>query len=93
MTLYKASVMPCRVETNHGITCETCEPMNGYQYTLNAVKRASTKAEDSARVDLQWFIHRALSLLADDGFKTFLCGQDLAALVIDIVTSIKCEVH
>ena len=93
MTLYKASVTPCRVETKHGITCETCEPMKGYQYTLKEAKRASKKAEDSARVDMQWFIHRALDLLADDGFKTFLCGKDLAAVVIDIVKSIECEVR
>ena len=91
-TLYKASVTPCKVETKHGITCETCVPQNGYMYTLKAVKRASRKAEDSARVDMQWFIHRALDLLADNGFKTFLCGETLAALVIDIVTSIECEV-
>lgn len=93
MTLYKASVTPCRVETNDGITCETYEPMNGYSYTLNAVKRASRKAEDSARVQLQWFVDRALGLLADDGFKTFLCGQDLANQITDIVKSIECEVN
>lgn len=93
MTLYKASVTPCRVETEHGITCETFEPMNGYQYTLISVKRASRKAEDSARVDMQWFINRALDLLADNGFKTFLWGKDLEALVTDIVTSIECEVR
>lgn len=93
MTLYKASVTPCRVETTHGLTFETFEPMNGYTYTLTRVKRASRKAEDSARVDMQWFIHRALDLLADDGFKTILCGRDLADRVIDIVKSIECEVH
>lgn len=93
MTLYKASVIPCKVETTHGFTCETCEPMKGYTYTLNRVKRACSKAEDSARTQLQWFIHTALSLLADDGFKTFLCGKDLAAKVIYIVRSIECEVH
>lgn len=92
MTLYKASVTPCKVETTHGITCETYEPVNGYSYTLNAVKRASRNAEDSARVQLQWFIHRALELLADYGFRTFLYGQDLAALIIDICRSIECEV-
>ena len=93
MTLYKASVTPCKVETNNGITCETCEPMNGYQYTLKEAKRASKKAEDSARVDMEWFIDRALALLADRGFKTFLCGYDLHALIMDIVTSIECEVR
>lgn len=92
MTLYKASVTPCKVETKYGLTCETCEPMNGYQYTLNAVKRASSKAEDSARVDMQRFIHRALDLLADDGFKTVLSGKDLSNKVINIVKSIDCEV-
>lgn len=93
MTLYKASVTPCKVETKHGFTCETYEPVNGYQYTLKAVKRASRKAEDSARVDMVWFVDRALALLADNGFKTFLCGQDLAALITDICRSIDCEVH
>lgn len=93
MTLYKASVTPCRVETKYGLTCETCEPMNGYQYTLKEAKRASKKAEDSARVDMEWFINRALSLLADVGFKTFLCGKDLADRVTDIVKSIDCEVR
>lgn len=77
MTLYKVSVTPCKVETTHGFTCETCEPMNGYQYTLKAVKRASRNAEDSARVDMQWFIHRALDLLAGNGFETVMCGKDL----------------
>lgn len=93
MTLYKASVTPCKVDTRYGLTCETCEPMNGYQYTLKAAKRASRKAEDSARVELQWFIDRALSLLADNGFKTFLCGYDLNATITDISTSIECEVR
>lgn len=93
MTLYKASVTPCKVETKHGITCETFEPVNGYTYTLNEVKRASRKAEDSARGQLNWFIDRALALLADRGFKTFLCGYDLNALITDIVRSIECEVH
>ena len=92
MTLYKASITPCKVETKYGITCETCEPMNGYQYTLKAVKRASKKAEDSARVEMQWFIHRALDLLAGNGFETAMCGKDLADKVIDIVKSIDCEV-
>lgn len=93
VTLYKGSVTPCNVETKYGITCETCEPVHGYTYTLNRVKRASRKAEDSARVDMIWFVNRALSLLADDGFKMFLCGKDLAALITDIVRSIECEVH
>lgn len=93
MTLYKASVTPCKVDTRNGISCETYEPRNGYQYTLKEAKRASKKAEDSARVDMQWFIHRALDLLADNGFKTFLCGKDLSALIIDIVKSIECEVR
>lgn len=93
MTLYKASVMPCKVETTNGITCETCEPMTGYQYTLNESKRASRKAEDSARVEMNWFIDRALALLADNGFETVLYGTDLSALITDIVNSIECEVH
>ena len=93
MTLYKASVTPCRVETKYGLTCETFEPMNGYQYTLKEAKRASKKAEDSARVDMEWFIHRALDLLAGNGFETFLCGKDLADRVTDIVKSIDCEVR
>ena len=93
ITLYKVSVNPCRVETNHGITCETFEPVNGYTYTLNTVNRASHKAEDSARVDMQWFIHRALDLLAGNGFETVLCGRDLSNAVKDIVKSIECEVH
>lgn len=92
MTLYKASVTPCKVETSHGITRETFEPVNGYICTLNAVKRASRKAEDSARVDMEWFVDRSLALLADNGFKTFLWGKDLSAAVIDIVKSIECEV-
>lgn len=92
MTLYKASVTPCKVETTHGITCETCEPMKGYQYTLKAVNRASHKAEDSSRVELQLFIHTALDLLAGNGFDTVLCGKELADKVIDIVRSIECEV-
>lgn len=91
MTIYKASVTPCRVEKIDGITWETSVPQNGYKYTLNTVKRASRKAEDSARVEMKLFIHRALDLLADEGFKTFLCGRDLEALVTDIVTSIECE--
>lgn len=66
--------------------------MNGYQYTLKAVKRASKKAEDSARVEMLWFVHRALDLLAGNGFETVLCGKDLDDKVIDIVTSIECEV-
>lgn len=93
MTLYKASVMPCRVETTDGITFETCEPMNGYQYTLNESKRASRKAEDSARADMHLFIDRALALLEDNGFKTVLYGTDLSAVITDIVKSIECEVH
>lgn len=93
MTLYKASVTPCKVETIHGLECETCEPMNGYQYTLKAVKRASKNAEDSARVEMSWFVHRALDLLAGNGFETVLCGKDLADKVIEIVKSIECEVN
>lgn len=93
MTLYKASVTPCKVETNNGITCETFEPMKGYSYNLNEVKRASHKAEDNARVKMQWFVHRALDLLAGNGFETFLCGRDLSNAVTDIVRSIECEVH
>lgn len=93
MTLYKASVTPCRVETNNGITCEKYEPMNGYQYTLKEAKRASKKAEDSSRVELSWFVHRALDLLAGNGFETFLSGIDLNKAVTDIVKSIECEVH
>lgn len=93
LTLYKASMTPCKFETTHGLTCETFDPMNGYQYTLKAVKRASRKAEDSARVELQWFFHRALDLLAGNGFKTFLCGRDLSALITDVCRSIECEVH
>lgn len=92
-TLYKASVTPCKVETTQWYTCETCEPMNGYQYTLIEAKRASHKAEDSARVQLNWFVNRALELLSDRGFKTFLCGYDLSALITDIVRDIECEVH
>lgn len=92
MTLYKASVTPCKVETKHGFTCETCDPMNGYQYTLKAVNRAYRKAEDSARVEMQLFIHMALDLLAGNGFETVLCGRDLADKVIEIVKSIECEV-
>ena len=93
MTLYKASVTPCKVESKYGITCETCEPLKGYQYTLKAVKRASNKAEDSARVEMQWFIHRARDLLAGIGFETFMCGKDLADRIIDIVKAIECEVR
>lgn len=93
MTLYKASVTPCRVETSCGITCETCEPMNGYKYTLNAVKRASQKAEDSARVDMVWFVERALDLLAGNGFETVMHGKDLIDTVNDISRAIECEVH
>ena len=85
-TLYKVSVTPCKVETKHGLTFETFEPMNGYQYTLKAVNRASSKAEDSARVEMKWFINRALDLLAGKGFETFLCGRDLSAVITDIVS-------
>lgn len=92
MTLYKAAVTPCTVETIDGITWESSVPQNGYKYTLKAVKRASRKAEDSARVEMQWFIHRALDLLAGNGFETVICGKDLADRVIDIVKSIDCEV-
>ena len=93
MTLYKGSVTPCSVDTRHGLTCEKYEPQNGYKFTLNAVKRASRKAEDSARVELQWFILRALDLLAGNGFETVLSGSDLNASVTNIVKSIECEVH
>lgn len=41
LTLYNASVTPCRVETIDGITWERSVPQNGYQYTLKAVKRAT----------------------------------------------------
>ena len=92
MTLYKAAVTPCRVETIDGITWDTCEPINGYQYTLKAVKRASKKAEDSARAEMIWFVNRALDLLAGIGFETVLHGKDLADTVIDIAKSIDCEV-
>ena len=92
MTLYKASVTPCRVESRYGIAFEKYEPQNGYKYTLKAVKRASKKAEDSARADMQWFINRALDLLAGNGFETVLCGKELAYEVIKIVKSIDCEV-
>lgn len=93
MTLYKASVTPCKVETIHGFEFEKYEPMNGYKYTLKEAKRASKKAEDSARVDMEWFIDRALALLADNGFKTVLCGKDLHERVVDIAKSIDCEVR
>lgn len=92
LTLYKAAVTPCMVETFDGITWETYKLYNGYSYTLKAVKRASRKAEDSARVEMQWFIHRAIDLLAGNGFETVLCGKYLADRVIDIVKSIECEV-
>lgn len=77
----------------HGVSLETYDPRNGYQYTLKAAKRASKKAEDSARLEMQWFIHRALDLLAGNGFETFISGKDLADKVIDIVKSIECEVY
>lgn len=93
LTLYKGSVTPCSVDTRYGLTCEKYEPQNGYKFTLNAAKRASRKAEDSARVELQWFIHRALDLLAGNGFETLLSGTDLNAAITDIVKSIDCEVH
>lgn len=93
LTLYKASITPCKVEQSFGLACETYDPVNGYQFTLNAVKRASRKAEDSARVELQWFVHRALDLLAGNGFETLLHGNDLNAVINDIVTSIECEVN
>lgn len=93
MTLYKAAVTPCRVETKYGLTFETCEPMNGYQYTLKAVKRASRKAEDSARDEMVWFVNRALDLLAGNGYETVLHGRDLVDTVNDIVKSIDCEVR
>ena len=81
------------VESRYGFTCETCELMKGYQYTLKAVKRASKKAEDSARVELQWFVYMALGLLADNGFETVLNGRELSNAVIDMVRSIECEVN
>lgn len=93
MTLYKASVTPCKVDTKYGLKCKTCEPMNGYQYTLNAAKRASKKAEDSARSKMIWFVKRALDLLAGIGFDTVLHGRDLVDTVNDIVKSIECEVY
>lgn len=93
MTLYKGSVTPCTVDTRYEFTCETYEPQNGYKFTLTAAKRASRKAEDSARVELQWFIHRALDLLAGNGFETVLSGASLNAAITDIVKSIECEVH
>ena len=34
MTLYKASISPCKVDPTDGFTCVTCDPLNGYQYTL-----------------------------------------------------------
>lgn len=93
ITLYKASVTPCKVETRYGLICETFEPQNGYTYTLTSVKRASRNAEDSARVELVWLVNRALDLLAGNGFETVLNGRDLSNAVIDIVRSIECEVH
>ena len=92
LTLYKAAITPCRVETIDGITWDTLLPQSGYQYTLKAVKRASRKAEDGARVEMQCFIHRALDLLAGNGFDTVLHGKELADRVIDVVKSIDCEV-
>lgn len=93
LTLYKGSVTPCKVEQSYGLACETYEPVNGYQHTLNAVKRASRKAEDSARVELQWFVHRAIDLLADNGFEARLTGVKLNAAITDIIRSVDCEVH
>ena len=94
MTLYKGSVNPSKVETKHGVVvCETFEPNIGYQYTLKAVKRASRNAEASARVELIWFVNRALDLLAGNGFETVLNGIELRNTVIDIVKSIECEVN
>ena len=93
MTLYKASVTPCKVESCCGLTFERFEPNIGYQYTLNTVKRASRNAEDSARVELVWLVNRALDLLAGNGFETVLNGRDLSNAVIDIVRSIECEVN
>lgn len=93
LTLYKVSITPCKVESRHGLTCETCEPINGYICTLTAVKRASRKAEASARIELQWSIHRALDLLAGNGFETLLAGAELNAAINDIVKSIECEAH
>ena len=93
MTLYKASITPCKVESRYGLTCETFEPINGYQYTLKAVKRASRKAEDSARVDFVWFVYIALGLLADNGFETVLNGIELTNTVTDMSRTIECEVQ
>ena len=93
ITLYKAAITPCKVESCCGFTFERFEPNIGYQYTLNAVKRASRNAEDSARVDFVWFVNRALDLLAGIGFETVLNGRDLSNAIIDIVKSIECEVH
>ena len=93
MTLYKADVTPCKVETTYGLTCETCEPIIGYQYTLKAVKRASRKAEDSARSKMVWFVKRALDLLAGIGFETVIHGKELNNTVNNIVMSIECEVR
>ena len=92
-TIYKGSAVPCAVDTRHGFACETYEPHNGYKFTLVVAKRASRKAEDRARVELQCFINRALELLADDGFETVLSGFSLNAAVTDIAKSIECEVH
>ena len=66
---------------------------DGYKFTLETAKRASRKAEDSARVELRWFINRALDLLAGNGFETLLSGSNLNAAVADIAKSIECEVH
>ena len=93
ITFYKAAITPCKVVSRYGLTCETFEPNIGYQYTLNAVKRASRNAEASARVELVWFVNRALDLLACNGFETVLNGRDLSNALIDIVKSIECEVH
>lgn len=92
-TMYKASVTPCKVETINGISFETYEPRNGYQYTLKAAKRASKKAEDSARVEMIWFVERALDLLSGIGFDSVLHGKDLVDTVNDIARSIECEVY
>ena len=66
---------------------------DGMTLYKGSVTRASRNAEDSARVELVWFVNRALDLLAGIGFETVLCGQDLSNAVIDIVRSIECEVH
>jgi hypothetical protein len=69
------------LESTYGIAFELHELHNGYQFTLHAVKRASKKAEERARFNMKWFIHRALGLLADEGFKPIVTGVKLNAVV------------